>query len=124
MIKALELRIGNIVMSAGTGELHPIAIKAHQIAQLCEYPEYAAAIPLTPEILDKCGFVNGEIRHSYYLHLLVEKYTTATQGWINNAWRVVLLGGVPHALGHQFHYLHQLQNLFFALTGKELNISM
>ena len=62
-------------------------------------------IPLTPEILEKCGFENsykfGMVWHNY-----LKRYAVVVNG--------ESIENVPQNL-------HQLQNLYFALTGTELN---
>lgn len=76
-------------------------------------------IPLSPEILEKCGFVKKG------------RYAIGVGGYqvfVNG--RIELLQpkkGGPYILA--FHevkiaYLHQLQNLYFALTGEELTINL
>lgn len=94
------------------------------LSQIIEYLSqgFIEGIPLTEEWLERLGLDNGSISHSYHTEMRVEKYTTAAQGWLNNAWRVVLMDSVPHHLGRQFKYVHEIQNLFFALTGEELTI--
>ena len=75
-------------------------------------------IPLSPEILEKCGFnkktyggaglfyVNGLVHISEYLNYLnCDPY-----------------GSVENSVSVQ--YLHQLQNLFYVLTGQELEIKL
>lgn len=65
-------------------------------------------IPITPEILEKCGFENTRL-----LSLV----------WHNFAKRfAILVHGGP--VGYELLYLHQLQNLYFALTGEELTIKL
>lgn len=68
-------------------------------------------IPLTPELLEKCGFKKYD-GYGYKV----------AQGYI-----------IKHANGYFYHYhdlrirvdyLHQLQNLVFALTGKEIEINL
>lgn len=72
-------------------------------------------IPLTPEILEKSGFIH-EVHDdtSYYKN---------SELWfchIGEDWHL--------ANGAQtfkpFQHLHQLQNLYYALTGKELDIKL
>lgn len=67
-------------------------------------------IPLTPELLEKCGLKKYD-GYGYKV----------AQGYI-----------IKHANGYFYHYhdlrirvdyLHQLQNLVFALTGKEIEIN-
>jgi hypothetical protein len=80
-------------------------------------------IPLTPEILEACGFVNDSILLFGYTYLELE----ADDGWNvfikqddrpqQGTLNVVLLQ-------NSIYYLHQLQNLFYALTGIELQIKL
>lgn len=64
----------------------------------------AEGIPLTPEILEKCGFVQT---------------SAATFG---NGIIGIYFGEGEYFYNHgKGKYLHQLQNLYFALTGEELN---
>lgn len=71
-------------------------------------------ITLTPEILKKFGFVYWELdidctdpKDAYWVH---PKMKFA----INNLYWTV------QKIGKRVKYLHQLQNLYFALTGEEL----
>lgn len=110
MIKANELRIRNWIMVAGTGELHPVQVNIDNLRQLIIAPEYAAAIPLTPEILERCGFEKEE-----------------PLGWYRKGFMDIFEGNPFHyasgnSLCPDLLYLHQLQNLYFALTGEELEI--
>ena len=75
-------------------------------------------IPLTEEWLLKFGFENDgsywrpkDCWHRYVFH---------QRAFFTNVLNLEPEGGiVPHA---QVYYVHQLQNLYFALTGKELTI--
>lgn len=79
-------------------------------------------IPLTPEILGKIGMKKRfdtetcNIWDMQDAHTRNKAFTLAhiTDGWIYPT--------APGAL--PFHHLHQLQNLYFALTQKELSISI
>lgn len=67
-------------------------------------------IPLTPEILEKCGFyAEGNI----YAYNRFEVYYNDQLG----DFRYNRCDGFATSL----YYLHHLQNLFFALSGEELN---
>lgn len=59
-------------------------------------------IPLTPEILEKAGFGIKEPSGTF-------------------AWKFSPAGDV---LNVSCQYVHQLQNLYFALTGNELNVEL
>ena len=79
-------------------------------------------IPLSAEWLVRMGFENGEIKYSHKLHMTIRPYQTATQGIFPGEWEITLLGAIPHALGRTIRYVHQLQNLYFDLTGEEVTI--
>lgn len=75
---------------------------------------YIEPIPLTPEWLGKCGF--NRINH-------VEGYSFfAKKGCCIDIYenKTLLWGHVSYAI----KYLHQLQNLYHALTGEELTITL
>jgi len=79
-------------------------------------------IPLTEEILLKCGF--KDIYNKMWLilegspNIEINKSTFQVSVWetINDETEGIYLNNIK--------YLHQLQNLYFALTGKELNITL
>lgn len=69
-------------------------------------------IPLTPELLKRCGFEKG-INNPDYHDLRFFVLTKIEEGYrLRNC-------DYP---GRDIKYLHQLQNLYFALTGEELTI--
>ena len=109
MINANELRIGNWVKING----HEIKL-AKELFCLLLMDQVAAPYPiqLTPEILEKCGFEMHNDRglwrlNNFYLHF----YTLSDNEYCfkYNDFR-----------SSSIFYLHQLQNLYFALTGEEL----
>jgi hypothetical protein len=78
-------------------------------------------IPLTPEWLGRCGFVkNGrqwdgpeiENDNSISFFIIQECDMAGTYELFGSEW----------TLGKPFQCVHQLQNLYFALTGEELTI--
>lgn len=76
--------------------------------------EDVAPIPLTPEVLKACGFVY----RSNWTMVVDKKVFSFNIGAFDNEWRVwwdcTLCSFV------KMQHLHQLQNLFFALVGREL----
>lgn len=86
-------------------------------------------IPLTPEILEKCWFKKGNAcyKNAYSRNVLdTDFYLRPSYEcgfyWGFNASSTKLdceLNSVK-----PIKYLHQLQNLFFALTGEELEVNL
>lgn len=73
-------------------------------------------IPLTPEILEKAGFKLSD--STKFLEAYHDAFTLTFEegkGW--DCLRI--MGGSVY-----INYLHELQNLLFALTGEELNITL
>lgn len=113
-MKANELRIGNWVY-------YPPMKNNYQVLRLNTDIEVDyEPIPLTEEILLKCGFSNnGDGGVELYLKPMILSYDLKTK-------KMYLMAGqfaectdtVP------CEYLHQLQNLYFALTGEELTINL
>jgi len=143
MIEAKDLRIGNLITDEFYENFKTI-ITVHSInkeginleieddgnwaecAQRWIGVEYKFdklfGIPLTPEILEKCGFENDgtyffiqpNLENIHYRLIEFPKGTwVMSKGFIN----------YNHEL-RCIKYLHQLQNLIYALTGEELNIQL
>jgi len=76
------------------------------------YRKYYSPIPLTPEILEKCGF--GKEGDTY-------KIVTKN---LDYCFKISFTGNgyfSQNAMAkHPILYIHQLQNLYFSLTGEEL----
>lgn len=108
-MKAEELRIGNWVIN-GSG--------SYTTVDQMDFEQWTfdnmKPIPLTPEILGKCGFELfpwGWVKKSsndFGIRLQVHSFSYEVSG--NNPVKI--------------KYLHQLQNLYFALTGEELEIKL
>ncbi|HXS55736.1 MAG TPA: hypothetical protein VN726_06405 [Hanamia sp.] len=115
MIKPNELRIGNCYLDI-CGEPNTWTIDSYKFYH--EHPlngqnmyENINPIPLTPEILEKCGFTKGS--GSFYdgnMMLSIEE-------------RGYALFCGESTEGKSFKYLHQLQNLYSDLYGIELEIN-
>lgn len=75
-------------------------------------------IPLTPEILEKAGFKKKDV--DWHIG-----QNPITHDWL--FW-VTWLDGYDHPFYrngyHKIKYVHQLQNLYYCLTGGELNIEL
>ena len=105
MIKSTELRIGNLVFVVGIGEVNV----SHLLNQ--DYPELDP-IHLTEEYADKFELVKKDSttwqigRYDLVLNPIAEKW-------------LLYIGGTPLAA---LTYVHEFQNLIFALTNIELTI--
>lgn len=146
MIKAEELRLGNLV-EIDNGLLPETKGKPHVVIGIqnrsdkdfpdsdsvislipnerswrnySQWNEYIKPIPLTEEWLLKFGFFVSTRKNCYY------------KNWGTNGVELIVhdyhyKGGFEYELGSNKYkvveYIHQLQNLYFALTGEELTIN-
>ena len=130
---ARELRIGNYVYD----DINNIVEIDHQDIGEEVYIFYKP-IELTEEILLKCGFKKENLKpsneHSEYFSIWIEDYKYSFSfAYFRNNW------GFYHsytdaseeednnrfdAISFGIKYLHQLQNLYFALTNEELNVQL
>jgi hypothetical protein len=136
MIKANEVRLGNwVLFNDNTDRYGKITlIRESGIIHLsCDYipdgwEERAKgivtdisdiqSIPLTPEILEKAGFVKYTHQTAWFIPLKADYFIEFIDGKIiftcdDSFYNMDMLN---------IQYLHQLQNLYYAVTGEELNI--
>jgi hypothetical protein len=113
MIKKTELRIGNYYLGASRGGYE--IVTGRTIQQIEESKLNALPIPLTPEVLEKCGFIVDELGYSYVGINGISLCQTKANS-VFPCWKDTKIGSKP------IKYLHQLQNLYFTLTGEELEI--
>lgn len=106
MIQETELRIGNWVIWNEDETFMQIGPTSFLLPD-----ERFNPIPLTPEILEQCGIQNNKIplRNGNWL-VIPELKWVDIQKDENLTLRV------------RCEFLHQLQNLYFALTGTELEV--
>lgn len=114
-IKANELRLGNWVLGENG---FPLKISAYDF----EHTMFDKTNPilLTPEILEKAGFMKE--RESNYTKIYTNiKNEQFGYNWHDRSgWTARYYGeNINHT-----QYLHQLQNLYFALTSEELKIEL
>jgi hypothetical protein len=128
MIDAKEIRIGNAVFkkdaiiaaSGGVTYANRLHIINHyDIYHMVEDGDPTNhPIPLNPEWLERCGFkrmnagwINGSGSMSFY-----DKDSQAGNGFYEMEYGTRGCSAV-------FIYLHQLQNLYYSLTGEELTVN-
>lgn len=122
-MEAKELRIGNWVYSITHKKNHKV-IKLEFDSILNVEP-----IPLTEEILLKCGFEKtGDYGDQIYYepknrgnrnYYICFDHDEICFGFASNGSYTDLLYDDAN-----LQHLHQLQNLYFALTGEELNVDL
>ena len=127
-MKANELRIGNYFLDRGNKTLRidwferskacmTMMIGNMEVHPLTEDFEYMQPIPLTEEWLLKFGF-EWSIRHqaTHKEGFEFDLNSLVYGGYSLSTWKrgVIIVESIK--------YVHQLQNLYFALTGEELTI--
>ncbi|MYZ60764.1 hypothetical protein EH151_12795 [Elizabethkingia anophelis] len=111
-MEAKDLRIGNYVNHNGFG---PISVDVVDIIHCQQYMTSYNPIELTKEWLLKFGFGHTTIICVKGMVLrLVDKHLVG--GFEDNEY------GIEHEV--KINYVHQLQNLFYALTGEELKLQI
>jgi hypothetical protein len=124
MINATELRIGNYLNRFGRKNQitwHTIALLHHEHKSYEKWQKEFEPIPLTEEWLTKFGFTEAMF-----------DYTIHTGEFYNGSIGLLSIAGNTGKFQLQYEmkctqttikYVHQLQNLYFALTGVELQLS-
>jgi hypothetical protein len=133
MIAANELRVGNWILIRD----YPLLVKSISdkvglgnettsdfIHDHFDYTDINP-IPLTTEILEKCEMVVHPNYSDCWTFIEKEFNLPATLClcFCENRWQAADQM-CNHAIGKPIKYLHQLQNLYFALTGEELPIDL
>jgi hypothetical protein len=123
-MKSTELRIGNWVNGEfANGELKPFQIFRIDGNDDCYGLE---PIPLTPELLEKCGFVRSQDEDENSLTLVNGRKTFKwVEGNDDDYFLIYQTDcGLDYNTAFELEHLHQLQNLYYALTGEELEINL
>lgn len=128
-MKATELRIGNYVECVDgidqISEIRETGVKllkfnAHEPENLIHYFDWIKPLPITQECLERFGFVYDNDEDELILDdklgvslMCAHDSIVYYKGNLEPLWVDVLLN---------IEHVHQLQNLYFALTGNELTI--
>lgn len=133
MIDASELRIGNYILHKSGVRILPVKCTFQHFEMLFKgLAKDVFPIALKTDILQKCGFIENKKYHLLpdarefvltlpvmgnnkneiyaYINSNKESYARAT---INDL-----------VISNNFYHLHQLQNLYYALVGKELEVTL
>ena len=133
MINANELRLGNYLMQKVTTRI---------ITTRCTYQHFDLLakgqnkdffpVVLKAEILEKCGFIENknypllpEAREFKLVLPVIGSHQNEIYAYIKTnkeCFGRATLNNLP--ISNNFYHLHQLQNLYFTLTGQELAITI
>jgi len=121
-----EFRIGNLIirtdydMITNENNERVVEVDVRVLNYMEHKPEIYEPIPLTEEWLLKFGFINTKITgfDGAYIHRYFEKYVIQK---MQNKWTIFVFCSHLELLTG-FDYVHQLQNLYFSLCGKELEV--
>lgn len=121
-IKANELRIKNLVLRRGIEE----DVYTLGTSTINGKPEHEfSPIPITPELLEKCGFSFDEAKSYFYLQIkgngLIALHKDDFSIFIADSFDELGFAGSKKAC---IKSVHQLQNLYYCLTGSELECKL
>lgn len=124
-MKAIELRIGNLVYSFKDTVSEVLGISTNNVGLKWSSTEFLQAnfaqispIPITKEWLIKMGFEANIIIYSH-----PKNRRLAVKLWDDPKIKFILFWKNLVIRELDVFYVHQLQNLFYSLTGEELKIS-
>ena len=130
MIDSKDLMIGGFVLDRGGKTLRIDYFEKDKVCMelyigsyfpvhpLTEYFDYLQPIPLTEQILFKCGFIYFEFSNSYQLDTI---HGFSFWGRVNDGFNCYCQS---EEFGTTFNFLHELQNRFYSLTKQELEINL
>jgi hypothetical protein len=120
-MEAKELRIGNLVTSNGF-QFKTVKEIMNDGLSFIDDPDlplsWIRPIPLTEEWLIKFGFTKN--RNKFYIGINYGLYSVHRVGDAFDHWYLHHEFDKSKRITSNILYVHQLQNLYFALTGEEL----
>lgn len=133
MINENELRLGNYILQKINTRIIPVKF-THQHFQLLKVGNTKDLFPviLKAEVLEKCGFSENkkypllpEAREFILVLPVIGNATNEIRAYIKNnkeCFGRATINNLP--VSNNFYHLHQLQNLYFALTAEELDVNL
>jgi hypothetical protein len=132
MIKGHEFRLGNYLMHKTGVRILTVRCTVEHFALLPGGEKDLFPVVLSAPVLEKCGFTENkkyallpESREFVRVVPVMGSGDIEIKAYIKNnkeCFGRVMMTGVP--LSNNFHHLHQLQNVYFALTGNELEVTL
>jgi hypothetical protein len=129
MIEATELRIGNYILHKSGVRILPVKCTFEHFALLAKgSAKDMFPVALKTDILDKCGFIENK---KYYQHPEVREFVLTLPVMGNNKNEVsIYIAKETYGratvndlvISNNFYFLHQLQNLYYTLVGRELEV--
>ena len=134
MIKTKDLRLGNYVTDNSGFTMYVVGIYEDTVLLNFEgnegdvwevNEEDIKPIKLTQKRLSKCGFIaNNNYEFPAFDEFIHKDNKWFGIGDFNNKYFIVNFLDQQLGCDHKLMYLHQLQNLFYELTQKELEINL
>lgn len=133
MINTNELRPGNYVLHKTGVRIIPVKCSLQHFERLAkgEAKDFFPVV-LKADILQQCGFIENkdyallpEAREFKLTLPVIGNSKNEIFAYIKNnkeCFGRATLNSLP--ISNNFYYLHQLQNLYFALTGEELTVNL
>lgn len=133
MIKAQEFRLGNYLMHKTGVRILTVRCTFEHFALMAKGGEKEMfPVVLSAPILEKCGFAENkkyallpESREFILVLPVMGSGEMEVRAYVKNnkeCFGRVMLHSVP--VSNNFYHLHQLQNVYFSLTGKELELML
>ncbi len=131
MIKKEEFRLGNFLMHKTGVRILTVRCTLEHFALLVKGGEKDLfPVVLSPAILERCGFTENkkyallpESREFIRVLPVMGSGEMEIRAYVKNnkeCFGRVMMSGVP--VSNNFFHLHQLQNVYFSLTGAELAV--
>ncbi|MFL5771765.1 MAG: hypothetical protein ACJ75F_01315 [Flavisolibacter sp.] len=131
MINVKELRLGNYLLQKVAGRVSTVRCAYHQFELVSkEGTKDLYPVLLNADVLLKCGFEENknypllpEARQFILVVPVIGSSRNEIHGFVKNnkeCFGRATVNGLPAS--NNFYHLHQLQNLFFALTAQELPV--
>lgn len=131
MINASEFRLGNMVLHKSNGRISMVPFDYIHF-DLLGKGDTASFFPivLKPEMLTKCGFVENkdyplapQSKEFILVLPVIGSNKNEIYGYVKSNGECFARATVNGAIAsNNFFYLHQLQNLYYTLTGEELEL--